>query len=76
MTLTEREQREEHEDSDAAAKKIEAARYYELYDEDVVNFGKSNVEYVIMKGKPLSKSEKERQQGGSSNVAKGGVFGL
>ena len=57
-------------------KKIEAARYYELYDEDVVNFGKSNVEYVIMKGKPLSKSEKERQEGGNSNVAKGGGFGL
>ena len=39
-------------------------------------FGKSTVEYVIMKGKELSSSEKEKQEGLGANIAKGGVFGL
>ena len=57
-------------------KRIDGARYYELYDEDVIKFGTCPREYVLMKGKPLTQAEKDEQLGdGVTQKAVGGVFG-
>ena len=57
-------------------KRIEHSRYYELMDSDVIKFGISKKEYVIMKGMQLSKEEEELQEGKRENRSKGGVFGM
>lgn len=57
-------------------KRVDGARYYELYEEDVIKFGTCPREYVLMKGKPLTQAEKDEQLGdGVTQKAVGGVFG-
>eukprot|EP00943_MAST-04B_sp_MAST-4B-sp1_P002262 g2262.t1 len=56
--------------------RIQHSRYYELMDSDVITFGVSDKEYVIMKGMELSKAEEEKQEGNVKDSSKGGVFGV
>ena len=56
--------------------RIQHSRYYELMDSDVITFGVSEKEYVIMKGMELSKAEEEQQEGNVKDSSKGGVFGV
>ncbi len=39
--------------------KIEPARYYELRSKDILNFGHSKRDYILMDGGPLGEEEEE-----------------